>query len=78
MTAFLGKSCSFGLLCISFINVYQIPFGFEGEMCDLIVLIPDRYLSIRFLCLEAKNAFLSLQTRSGKRSLEKLIKFCFD
>ena len=57
MTAFLGKSCSFGLLCISFINVYQIPFGFEREMCDLIVLIPDRYLSIRFCVWRQRTRF---------------------
>ena len=41
----LGKSCSFGVLCVSFVNVYefvyvlQFPFGFEGVMWDLILKI---------------------------------------
>ena len=36
MTTCLGKNYSFGLLCMSFVNVYQFyvcafcPFGFEG------------------------------------------------
>ena len=54
MTTYLGKSCSFGLLCVSFVNVYQIcvcpsfPFGIEGGVWDVIVLIPDHCLSIYF------------------------------
>ena len=52
MATCLGKSCSFDLLCMSFVNVYQsvcpsFPFGFEGGMWD--VLIPDHCLSIYFL-----------------------------
>ena len=56
MTTCLRKSCSFGLLCVSFVNVYQFlcvssfPFGFEGGMWDVIVLIPDHCLSIFFAC----------------------------
>ena len=52
MTTCLGKICSFGLLCVSFVNVYHFyvcpsfPFGFEGWMWDLTVLIPDHCLSI--------------------------------
>ena len=52
MTICLGKSCPFGLLCVSFVNVYQFlcvsffSFGFEGGMWDLIVLISDHCLSI--------------------------------
>ena len=53
MITCLGKSCSFGLLCVSFVNVYQFlcvclsfPFGFEGGVWDLIVLIPDHCRSI--------------------------------
>ena len=52
MTTCSGKSCSFGLLCVSFVNVYQIlcasffPFGTEGGMWDVIVLVPDHCLSI--------------------------------
>ena len=49
----LGKSFSFGL-CMSFVNVYQFnvtssfPFGFEGEIWDLIVLVPDHCFSMYF------------------------------
>ena len=38
---------------MSFVNVYEFvcaafPFGVEGGMWDLIVLLPDHYLSIYF------------------------------
>ena len=55
MTTCLGKSCLFGLLCMSFVNVYQIVcvcvcpsfrFGIESGMWDVVVLIPDHCLSI--------------------------------
>ena len=42
---------SFGLLCVSFVNVYQFVcvllslFGFEGGMLDLIVFVPGHCLS---------------------------------
>ena len=55
MTTCLGKSCTFGLLCVSFVNVLSVcvyasfPFGFEGGMWDLIALIPDNCLSIYFI-----------------------------
>ena len=54
MTTCLGKSRSFGLLCVSFVNVYYIlcvcffPVGIEGGMWFVIVLIPDHCLSIYF------------------------------
>ena len=52
MTTCLGKSCSFGLLCVSFVNVYQsvcyFLFGFIGGMWNLIVITPDHCLSIYF------------------------------
>ena len=54
MTTWLGKCSRFGLLCVPFVNVNQFlcvsffSFGFEGGMWDLIVLIPDRCLSISF------------------------------
>ena len=54
MITCLGKSCSIGLLCVSFVNVYHFcvcpsfPFVFEGGMWDLIVLIPDHCHSIYF------------------------------
>ena len=46
----LGKSCSFGLLCVYFVSVYQFvclvffPFVFEGGIWDLIVLILEHFL----------------------------------
>ena len=53
MTTCLGKSYSFALLCVSFLNVYlsvyaSFPFGFESGVWDLIVLVPDHRLS--FYC----------------------------
>ena len=53
MTTYLGKSYSFGLLCLFFVNVYQFlcfpsfPCDFEG-IWDLIVSIPDDKTSIFF------------------------------
>ena len=53
MTICLGKGCFIGILCMSSVYVYQFcpsfPFGFEGGMWDLIVLIPDHCL-FKFLC----------------------------
>ena len=53
MITCLGNSCSCGLPCVSFVNDYlfvcaSFPFGFEGGLCDLIVLIPGYCLSIYF------------------------------
>ena len=55
MTTCLGRSCSFGLLCVSFMGVCQIlcvcvsfPFGIEGMMLIVIVLIPAR-VSVYFV-----------------------------
>ena len=55
MTTCLGKSCSFSLLCVSFVNIYQVsyvcpsfPFGIEVGMWDVIVLIPNHCISIYF------------------------------
>ena len=51
MTICLEKSCSFGLLCVSFVLAFQVlcvsfvSFGFEDGMWDL---IPDHCLSIYF------------------------------
>ena len=51
MTTCLEKSCSFGLLCVSFVNCYQFcvrpsfPFGYEGGIWDLTVLVSDHCLS---------------------------------
>ena len=49
MTTYLGKSCSFGLRKLPSVYVFSyFPFGFEGRMWDLIVLVPDRCLSFYF------------------------------
>ena len=50
MTTCLGKSCSFCLPRVPFVNSCQcifsyFPFGFEGRMWDLIVSVPDHCLS---------------------------------
>ena len=64
MTTCMGKSCSFGLLYVSCVKVYECvcvcarafsPFGFEGGISDLIVIIPDHCLSIYIFI--AKCAF---------------------
>ena len=55
MTTCLGKSCSFGLLCVYFVNVYQFCVcpsflsGVEGWIWDVIVIIPDHCLSIYYV-----------------------------
>ena len=57
MTTSLKKSCLIGLLCVSFVNVYQFVcvrfpfFGFEGGMWDFIVLVPGRCISINIVRL---------------------------
>ena len=56
MITCLGKSCSFGLPRVPFVNCCQFiiyvfsyfPFGFEGRMWDLIVSVPDHCLSFYF------------------------------
>ena len=62
MTTCLGKSCSFGLPCMSFMNIYQfyvhLSFGFEGRMWDVIVLILDHCLSIYFSYIERSKKML--------------------
>ena len=54
MTTYLGKSCSFGLPRVPFVNCGQFMylvislFGFEGRMWDLIESVPDHCLSFYF------------------------------
>ena len=54
MTTYLGKSCSFGLPRVPFVNCRQFnvfsyfPFSFESRMLDLIVSVPDHRLSFYF------------------------------
>ena len=63
MNTCLGKSCSFGLLCVSYVGVDHIlcvsifPFGIEGGMWDVIVLIPDHCLSIYLSFSQTNNYF---------------------
>ena len=37
-------SCTFKNICVCL----SFPFGFEGGKLDLVVFIPDHYLSINF------------------------------
>ena len=54
MAICLGKSFSFGLPFVYVVHDYQFlcvrffPFGFEGGIWDIIVLVPDRCLSFHF------------------------------
>ena len=58
MTTYLGKSCSFCLARVPFVNCRQFVylvmylvislFGFEGRIWDLIVSVPDHCLSFYF------------------------------
>ena len=57
MTTCLGKSCSFGysvnctclsLALVKFCVCPSFHFGIEGGLWDVIVLIPDHYLSVYF------------------------------
>ena len=55
MTTCLGKSCSFGLLSVCVLHerlsicaCVSLSFGFEGEMWNLIILVPDHCLSFYF------------------------------
>ena len=64
MTTYLGKSCSFGLPRVPFVmpSIYvfsYFPFGFEGRIWDLIVLVPDHCLSFY---LEIIISFIKVQT----------------
>ena len=57
MTTYLGKSCSFGLPRVPFVNCGQFMylvislFGSEGRIWDLIVSVPDHCLSFYFSLL---------------------------
>ena len=60
MTTYLGKSCSFELLRVPFVNCHQFMynfsyflFGFEGRMWDLIVSVLDHCLSFYFTILKS-------------------------
>ena len=67
MTTYLGKSCSFGLPRVPFVNCGQFMylvislFGFEARMWDLIVSVPDHCLSfyLPIIACTGNTAFLS-------------------
>ena len=52
----MGKSCSFGLPRVPCVNCCQfmyLAFGFEGRIWDLIVSVPDHFLSFYFVTTTA-------------------------
>ena len=61
MTIYLGKSCSFCLPRLPFINCRQFiylvisHFGFEGRIWDLIVSVPDHCLSFYSVAIVGKE-----------------------
>ena len=61
MTTYLGKSCSFCLPRVPFVNCRQFMylvislFGFEGRIWDLIVSVPDHCLSFYLDLLRMRN-----------------------
>ena len=77
MTAYLGKSCSFGLPRVPFVNCGQFMylvisrFGFEGRMWDLIVSVPDHRLSFYFSKI---FKFQSVKFSSLKGKMSSLIR----
>ena len=62
MAICLGKSCSFGLPRVPFVNCCQFMYlvvSLGGGMWGLIVSVPDQCLSF-YLTLEGSEIFLSL------------------
>ena len=61
MTTYLGKSCSFCLPRVPFVNCRQFMylvislFGFEGRIWDLIVSVPDHCLSFYYVSTKTKS-----------------------
>ena len=61
MTTCLGKSCSFSLLCVSFVHVYQFlrellsHLVFGGGMWDLIVLVLKHSFSFYMYFVRKKH-----------------------
>ena len=56
MTTCLGKSCSFGLPGVPFVNWCQYVFSYfsfdlEGRTWDLIVSVPDHCLPFYFVAI---------------------------
>ena len=74
MTTYLGKSCSFCLPRVPFVNCRQFMylvislFGFKGRILDLTVSVPDHCLSFYF----------QLQKRACKIILDYNVDNIFD
>ena len=49
------EKCSFGLLCVYVCVFASFPFGFEGGMWDLMVLLPGHSLSFYFASVQETN-----------------------
>ena len=75
MATYLGKSCSFGLPRVHFVNCRQFVYlvisllVFGGGMWDLIVSVPDHCLSFYFKCMDffmkCANVTFSVVPRIG-------------
>ena len=74
MTTCLGKSCSFGLPHLPFVNCCQFmflsyfPFGFEGRIWDLIVSVPDHCLSFYFSLIGPRQVNLVIIAYASSES----------
>ena len=85
MSTCLGKSCSFGLPRVPFVNCCQLlsiyafsyfPFGFEGRMWDLIVSVPDHCLSFYFSDVASTLAQFVISQRTFLAWMLSIIKKC--
>ena len=72
MTTCLGKSYSFGLLCVRVIREHlsvcvrsSFPFGFEGGIWDLIIFFSDHCLSFALLQMYGFISMFSLTCTKG-------------
>ena len=71
MTTYLGKSWSFCLPRVPFVNCRQFMylvislFGFEGRIWDLIVAVPGHCLSFYFRSGHSTETALILMTEGG-------------
>ena len=77
MTFCLGKSYSFGLLCVRVIREHlsvcvrsSFPFGFEGGIWDLIIFFSDHCLLLYFRCMGSSPCFPSLVQRDTTSELQ--------
>ena len=79
MTTYLGKSCSFCLPRVPFVNCRQFmylvifPFGFEGRIWDLIVSVPDHCLSFYFTVNKYLYNFTALTPSHKLELFDKLV-----